>query len=74
MTRTIDGKPIEVGDIVEITGHSVGDAPRRAEVIEVVGEGEHEHYRVRWEDAHESVLFPGSDAHFHRPQHASRVV
>ncbi|MFN8223154.1 MAG: DUF1918 domain-containing protein [Gaiellales bacterium] len=66
MTRTIDGARIEPGDIVEITGHAVGDAPRKAEVLEVIGEGEHEHYRVRWEDGHESVFFPGSDAHFHR--------
>ena len=39
------------------------DAPRRhGEVVEVIGQGEREHYRVRWQDGHESVYFPGPDA------------
>ena len=29
---------------------------------EVIGQGEREHYRIRWEDGHESVYFPGPDA------------
>jgi hypothetical protein len=28
----------------------------------VMGQGEREHYRVRWQDGHESVYFPGPDA------------
>ena len=40
------------------------DAPtRRGEIIEVIGEGERQHYRVRWDDGRESVYFPGPDAH-----------
>jgi len=35
---------------------------RRGEVIEVIGQGERELYRVRWQDGHESVYFPGPDA------------
>jgi hypothetical protein len=39
------------------------DAPRRrGEVVEVIGAGEREHYRVRWQDGHESIYFPGPDA------------
>jgi len=57
------------GDIVEITGHSVGDAPRRAEVLGVLGESGHERFRVRWEDGHESISFLGDDARIHRPEH-----
>jgi hypothetical protein len=39
------------------------DTPRgRGEVVEVIGHGEREHYRVRWQDGHESVYFPGPDA------------
>ena len=34
----------------------------RAAMIEVMGQGEREHYRVRWQDGHESVYFPGPDA------------
>ena len=32
------------------------------EVIEVIGQGVREHYRIRWQDGHESVCFPGPDA------------
>jgi hypothetical protein len=35
---------------------------RRGQVIEVIGQGEREHYRIRWQDGHESVYFPGPDA------------
>ena len=39
------------------------DTPRRSgEVLEVIGQGERRHYRVRWQDGHESVYFPGPDA------------
>jgi hypothetical protein len=39
------------------------DTPRRhGEVVEVIGAGEREHYRVRWQDGHESIYFPGPDA------------
>jgi hypothetical protein len=39
------------------------DARRRqGEVIEVIGQGEREQYRIRWQDGHESVHFPGPDA------------
>lgn len=68
MTKTMKGKPVQVGDRIEITGHSVGDAPKRAEVLEVLGETGHEHFRVRWEDGHESIYFPGEDAVIRRPR------
>jgi hypothetical protein len=68
MRKTVAGEPVTAGDVVEITGHSVGDQPRTAEVIEVLGTGEQEHYRVRWEDGHESVFFPGDDAVVRHPR------
>ena len=68
MKKTVAGKPVATGDVIEIMGHSVGDAPRTAEVIEVLGDGEREHYRVRWEDGHESVFYPGEDAVVHHPR------
>ena len=36
-------------------------APQR-EILEVLGTRGHRHYRVRWDDGHESIFFPGSDA------------
>jgi Ala-tRNA(Pro) deacylase len=56
MTRSID---VAIGDVVEVSGRRVGDHARHGEVLEVMGEGDHVHYRVRWEDGHETVLYPG---------------
>jgi hypothetical protein len=50
------------GDVVVISGHRVGEHERLGEILEVLGEGEHVHYRVRWDDGAESVFYPGSDA------------
>jgi hypothetical protein len=50
------------GDVLVITGHRVGEAQQLAEILEVLGEPGHEHFRVRWEDGHETTIYPGSDA------------
>lgn len=51
-----------VGDWIEIQGHTLGEQPRRAMVLEVLGAPGHEHYHVRWDEEHESILFPAEDA------------
>jgi hypothetical protein len=68
MVKTVQGLPAEVGDLIEITGHAVGNAPRNGEITEVLGEPGHEHFRVRWEDGHESINFPAEDAVISRPR------
>jgi [lysine-biosynthesis-protein LysW]--L-2-aminoadipate ligase len=67
MPKQMQGEPARPGDVIEITGHAVGDAPRLAEIVEVLGDAGHEHFRVRWEDGHESIFFPGEDARIVRP-------
>jgi hypothetical protein len=62
MTKTVAGAAPKVGDEIVITGHAVGDAPRTAVILEVLGDSGHERYHVRWEDGHESIHTPGSDA------------
>jgi hypothetical protein len=62
MTKSVQGKPPRAGDEISITGHSVGDAAKTAVILEVLGEPGHERFRVRWEDGHESIFFPGEDA------------
>ncbi len=52
----------ETGDILVIAGHRVGEAERAGEILDVLGEAGHRHYRVRWDDGHESVFYPGNDA------------
>jgi hypothetical protein len=51
-----------VGDWIEVHGHVQGEAPRLALVLEVLGTEGNEHYRVRWDEEHESILYPGPDA------------
>ena len=68
MVNTVQGLPAKVGDLIQITGHGVGDAPRSAEILEVLGSAGHEHFRVRWEDGHESIYFPADDAVIMHPQ------
>ena len=54
-------KPARVGDTVEVVGHHVGEARRRGTIVEVLGDPARAHYRIAWEDDHESVLYPGGD-------------
>lgn len=50
------------GDVVVVHGHTTGDRGRTGVITEVLGSGEHEHFRVRWDEEHESLYWPGSDA------------
>jgi len=52
-----------VGDEIVVEGRTLGDPRRTGEVLEVLHFGGVTHYRVRWDDGHESVYFPGPDAH-----------
>lgn len=54
------------GDIVAVSGHRVGERERLGEILEVLGEADRIHYRVRWDNDTESVFYPGSDAAIRR--------
>jgi hypothetical protein len=59
-----------VGDAIVVDSLEVGAPPRRGEILEVIRNDAGEHYRVRWDDGHESSFYPGSDAyvvHVHHP-------
>ena len=58
-TKTFRARP---GEVVEIHEHRLGEKGRTGEILEVLGEPGHEHYRVRWDDGHESIFYPSSDA------------
>lgn len=58
MAATVENRHFGPGDIVETSGRHVGDAGRRGEVVAVLGD-ENLHYLVRWDDGHESTLYPG---------------
>ena len=56
----------EVGDKVVIHGRTVGTTDRGGTVIEARGpEGP---YVVRFDDGHESLVYPGTDASVEHPQ------
>ena len=52
-----------VGDRLVVESPSDSTHRREAEVIEVRGQDGAPPYLVRWEDGHEALTFPGSDAH-----------
>ena len=63
-----------VGDVIVVGGHSVGSERTMGEILEIRGDPEHERYRIRWEDGHESIFHPADgDAtiHHYAPHGAS---
>jgi hypothetical protein len=66
MAKT-DPQTVRKGDIVAVAGRHVGDHGRTGEILEVLGDNLHPHYLVRWEDGHESILYPGEGTTIGRP-------
>ena len=60
--RTQQTPRTKVGAAIEISEHRLGETRRTGEILEVLGEPAHEHYRVRWDDGRESIFYPSSDA------------
>jgi Domain of unknown function (DUF1918) len=59
MGATAQIRHVQPGDIVQVSGRHVGDAGRTGEIAAVLGQEDHPHYLVRWEDDRESILYPG---------------
>jgi Domain of unknown function (DUF1918) len=57
---------------VIVEGHRIGEARRIGEILERLGEAGHEHYRVRWDDGHESVFYPSSDSTIQKAERRKR--
>ncbi|MDQ4030884.1 MAG: DUF1918 domain-containing protein [Actinomycetota bacterium] len=51
-----------VGDRILVHGNVVGQADRQGEIIEVRGPGGSPPYVVRFNDGHETLVYPGPDA------------
>lgn len=47
-----------VGDTVVLESERVGESDRAGVVTEVLDKADAPHYRVRWEDGHETTIFP----------------
>ena len=61
-----------VGDRITIDSNHVGSGQRCGEIVEVVARPAAKHYRVRWDDGHESTFFPSSDATITPPARAGQ--
>jgi hypothetical protein len=51
-----------VGDHIVVESRKVGGDRKSGEVIDVIGGSGGPHYRIRWDDGHESVVYPSTDA------------
>lgn len=58
-----------VGDRLHVHSRAVGKEEQVGEVVEVQGPDGGPPYRVRYQDGHESVVFPGPDC---TVEHASQ--
>jgi hypothetical protein len=66
----VQAKP---GDVVVVHGHSTGDPGRTGVIVEVLDAATgREHYRVRWDEEHETLYWPGSDATVRPARHTRR--
>jgi rRNA processing protein Gar1 len=68
-TRADSGGPDtwRSGDVIVVDGRHVGDVRRVGEVLAVLGDAAHPHFSVRWDDGHETIYYPSSDAVVHHP-------
>lgn len=62
---------VVVGDRLVVRAHRLGQSPRDAEILEILGDGGGPPYRVRWvDDDYETVVYPGSDVFIEHPHPA----
>jgi hypothetical protein len=57
-----------VGDRLHVYGRVVGQREQTAEILEVRGADGSPPYLVRYDDGHEALVVPGSDASVEHPQ------
>jgi hypothetical protein len=61
MSDTVTTAAARAGDAVEVNGLP-GRPAKRGQIVEVLGAGKHVHFRVQWDDEHESLLYPTEGA------------
>jgi len=50
------------GDHIIVESAKVGSARRSGQIVEVLQGSAGDHYRVQWEDGHQTEFFPGPNA------------
>jgi hypothetical protein len=51
------------GDEIVVDAVNGGEPDREGEILEIETGGGIVHYKVRWDDGHESIFFPGPTTH-----------
>lgn len=51
-----------MGDHILVESRKVGGGRKSGEVVEVIEGSGGKHYRIRWEDGHETIMYPSTDA------------
>jgi Domain of unknown function (DUF1918) len=70
-TKRTTSSTAHVGDWIEARAIH-GAPPRRGEIVELLGRPGHEHYRVRWDEQHESIVYPADGVIIVPQQHTRR--
>jgi Domain of unknown function (DUF1918) len=65
MEPQIEKARARVGDRVEARGQP-GTPARHGQITEILGRTGHRQYRVRWDERHESLLYPADGVTRHR--------
>lgn len=52
----------QMGDHIIIESRKVGSGRKSGQVVEVMEGASGKHYRIRWDDGHESIVYPSTDA------------
>jgi len=73
MTTQTKSIQAHVGDWLQ-TRAIHGGPGRSGEVVAVLGESGHEHYRVRWDEQHESILYPADGVDVVTPARRRRAA
>ncbi len=61
-----------VGDLIAARG-VYGQPPRRGQILELIGDGPHRRFLVRWDEQDESILYP-ADGVVITPSRRSRAA
>lgn len=62
-----------IGDEIVVDAVHIGEPRREGQILEVIDRGGIVHYRVQWDDGHESVFFPSSTTHVVKLGRAARA-
>lgn len=57
MTENTTPVAARVGDWLEARGVH-GEPARRGLIVEILGKAGHEHFKVEWDEQHESIVYP----------------